>query len=250
MLVRGTVIRALVFVLVAGTLAACSGPDVASGVYDPYEVHNRLVHEDNRALDRALVRPASNAYGNGLPEPIRDGIGNVASNLSVPGSIVNDILQGQLGDALHNTARFLLNSTLGLGGLLDPASDAGLEQRDADFGETLHVWGFKEGAYIELPIIGPSTSRAAVGKVVDLFLNPLNQFVPAPEKYALPIIAGASRVGDRYDYSGTVDSILYESEDSYAQARVIYLQNRRHQLSGDSVEAEEEAYDLYEESYE
>lgn len=228
-------------------LSACAGPDVASGIYDPLEVRNREIHEGNRQLDKDLLGPASNAYGTGLPEPVRNGVGHFASNLGVPGTVVNDLLQFRIGDALHNTARFLLNTTVGLGGILDPAKEIGLEQRPSDFGETLHVWGFKEGAYRELPVLGPSTTRDAVGTVVDFFLDPIALVIPAPERYISTLASGASKIGDRYRFGETVESILHESADSYAQARLLYLENRRFQLGQDDLETNEELYDIYEE---
>jgi len=223
-------------------LSACAGPDVASGIYDPLEAQNRDVHEFNRQVDSALLRPASAAYGGILPEPVRIGVGNFASNLSIPGAVLNDLLQLNLEDALNNSVRFVLNTTIGLGGILDPAISAGIELRDSDFGETLDVWGFKEGAYLEVPFVGPSTTRDTVGMVVDLLIDPLNTLVPAPERYLAPVASVASKVGDRYRFRGTVDSILYESADSYSQSRLLYLENRRYEL-GDADDAENELYE-------
>lgn len=223
-------------------LAACSGPQVASGIYDPYEDQNRAVHAENRALDRGFVRPLSNGYGRGIPEPIRIGVGNFASNLAIPGSVVNDLLQARVDDALHNTFRFLVNTVFGLGGILDPATEAGLEPRVSNFGETLHVWGVGEGAYVELPILGPSTSRDAAGKFVDLFLDPFAYVVPAPAKYVLPFSSVVARVGDRYRFRETVDSVLYDSSDSYAQASLLYLDSRRYEL-GQAADADDDLYE-------
>lgn len=239
--------RVFTAIIICASLTACAGPDVASGIYDPLETRNRQIHESNRQLDKTLVGPAADVYGNGVPEPVRIGVGHFASNLGIPGTVVNDILQFRLGDALHNSARFLMNTTVGIGGILDPASDAGLEARNSDFGETLHVWGFKEGAYRELPLLGPSTSRDTVGMAVDFFLDPVGLLIPAPERYISTLASGASKIGDRYRFSDTVDSILYDSADSYAQARLLYLENRRFQLGQDSAEIDAELYDLYEE---
>lgn len=230
-------------------VVACAGPEISSGIFDPFETQNRNVHEFNRQVDKALLRPASTAYGGVLPEPVRNGVGNFAANLSIPGAVLNDILQLNIGDAVHNSVRFLINSTVGLAGILDPALSAGIEPRDADFGETLHVWGFREGAYVEVPFVGPSTTRDAVGMVVDLFIDPLNTWLPTPERYVAPVAAVASKVGDRYRFRATVDSVLYESADSYAQSRLFYLDSRRFEL-GVEAEGEEDLYDLYEESYE
>ncbi|MEE9388145.1 MAG: VacJ family lipoprotein [Paracoccaceae bacterium] len=231
-------------------LSACASADVSGGIFDPYEVQNRKIHDFNRGVDTALLRPASTTYGGILPEPVRQGVGNFAGNLSIPGAVVNDLLQLNIEDALHNTARFLVNTTIGLGGIFDPAQAAGIEPRDADFGETMHVWGINEGAYIEVPFVGPSTARDTVGMVVDLIIDPVNTLLPTPERYVAPVASMASTVGDRYRYQGTVDSILYESADSYAQSRLLYLDNRRFTLGKAGDEPDEDDYDLYEETYE
>ena len=125
-----------------------------------------------------LLKPASNAYGGGLPAPVRQGVGHFAGNLDLPRSVVNNVLQGRFPNAVHNTLRFVVNSTFGLAGLFDPATGIGLEARNTDFGETLHVWGVREGNYVELPFLGPSTERDTVGVGVDLFLNPLSYILP------------------------------------------------------------------------
>ena len=239
-------IRFVFFAPLLSVLLACAGPDLAGGIYDPYEQQNRAVHQFNRDVDRALLRPTANAYGTILPEPVRNGVGNFAANLSLPGSILNDLLQLNIEDAMHNSVRLIVNSTIGLGGLLDPAKAAGVPARNSDFGETRHVWGAQEGAYVELPFVGPSTTRDTVGMVVDLFIDPLNTLVPPKDRYIGPAVAAASKVGDRYRFKSTVDSILYDSADSYAQARLLYLENRRFQLGAEAGAGEEEAYeDLY-----
>jgi phospholipid-binding lipoprotein MlaA len=209
-------------------LAACAAP-APSGIHDPDEAQNRETHEFNRAIDRALFKPASGAYGGVIPEPVRRGVSNVAGNLDLPGHVVNNVLQGRLGKAAENTLRFVLNTTIGIGGLFDPARAMGVAGDPTDFGETLHVWGVPEGAYHELPILGPSTDRDTVGMLVDFALNPVR--LAFPDDGAAVTAAGiASTLGDRYRYSETYDSILYDSADSYAQARLLYLQNRRFEL--------------------
>jgi phospholipid-binding lipoprotein MlaA len=214
----------------AMALASCGPAPIPEGINDPYEKENRLTHEMNRALDTAIVRPASGAYGGGLPQPVRRGIGNFAGNVDLPRSVVNNVLQLRAEDAVHNTLRFVVNSTVGVLGLFDPASRIGLDARPSDFGETLHVWGVGEGHYQEVPVLGPSTARDTFGTVVDLALNPLSYVLPSPERYSTTVANGLSTLGDRYTFGTTVDSILYESADSYAQARVLYLENRRYEL--------------------
>ena len=232
--------------VVLSMLSACSPAPPATGINDPFEEHNRNVHEFNKRVDRAFVRGGSGGYGEAVPEPVRRGVSNFVGNLDMPRMVVNNLLQGKIEDATANTFRFLVNSTFGLGGVLDVAGDGGLTARDTDFGETLHVWGFKEGRYLELPVLGPSTERDAFGKVVDLALNPLKNNLNDDQRLGAAALGLASRLGDRGEYSQTVDSILYDSADSYAQTRLIYLQNRRYQLGGEGTF---DYFDPYEDTY-
>ncbi|MEC3859803.1 VacJ family lipoprotein [Mesobacterium sp. TK19101] len=227
------------------SVAACSTPgpgQAPDGIWDPYETTNRRTHEFNKGLDRALVRPAGKGYATVVPDEVQDVVSNFADNLGTPASMVNQTLQGDVAGVMHNFFRFTINSTIGLLGLFDPATDMGLPERPSDFGQTLQVWGVPEGAYVELPLLGPSTERDTAGRVVDMFTNPLEYALPRPERYYGTATRVASKVGDRGRYSDTVDSILYESADSYAQARLIYLQNRRFELG-------EEAKDTYIDPY-
>jgi phospholipid-binding lipoprotein MlaA len=216
---------------------------VASGINDPYEADNRRMHAFNKALDSAVVGRGAEGFAAAVPEPVRRGIGNVADNLDLPRLVVNGVLQGRAEDALANTFRLAINTTVGLGGLLDPATAMGLPVRQTDFGETLHVWGWGEGRYLELPVLGPSTERDALGKVVDAALNPLRYALPPAERNAAIALGVLSRLDDRARFSGTVDSILYESADSYAQARLLYLQNRRFELGGEAGADYEDPYE-------
>jgi len=240
-------VKLLVLFISMLAVAGCTAPQVTSGINDPYEAQNRVVHEGNRSLDRFLLRPASEVYGTVLPQPVQNRVSNFASNLSVPGTVVNDLLQVRLADAIHNSTRFLVNSTIGLAGLFDPATSIGIEPRPSDFGETLSVWGASEGHYVELPVAGPSTKRDTIGLIVDVITNPVGKLLSGPERIAPVIASAASTIGNRYRFKETFDSVLYDSEDSYAQARFLYLENRRFQLGRDQDDANDELYDLYEE---
>lgn len=234
------------FVAVSGCATKGSVSQRQDGINDPYEKANRGIHAFNIGVDKFLFRPASKGYVQIVPEPMVDSFTYFSENLSMPGHVVNEILQGDIEEAAYGTVRFLLNSTIGFAGLADPATAFNVPQVDTDFGETLHVWGFGEGAYIELPLLGPSTSRDSIGMVADLFISPL-KFAPVRPVNNLGVWAEIiERMGDRGRFADTVDSILYESADSYAQARVIYLQNRRFELA----EGDEDQYlDLYEDPY-
>lgn len=216
-------------------LGACSvpGPGGApDGIHDPNEAENRRVHAFNRKLDQTLLRGAGSGYADAVPEGVRQSVANFADTFATPGYVVNQVLQGRPGRATRNTLRFAINATLGIAGLADVATPLGLPEDETDFGETLHVWGAPEGAYIELPVFGPSTERDAVGQFVDFFTNPLDYVIPSPEKHLGTVATYAAKVGERGRFADTVDSVLYDSADSYAQLRLIYLQNRRYELGG------------------
>ncbi|MGR3512830.1 MAG: MlaA family lipoprotein [Paracoccaceae bacterium] len=229
------------------TLAACSA-GAPGEINDPYEGTNRAVHAVNKGADRVFFRPASQVYGTVVPKPVRQGLSNASANLSGPRSVVNDALQGDVEGAVHNLTRFLVNSTIGVFGLFDFASsDFGLEARDTGFGDTLAVWGAREGAYLELPLFGPSTERDAVGQVVDIFTNPLDGVFDEATEIATAT-SFPSVLNSRFELADTVDGILYDSADSYAQLRLFYLESRRFQLSGQT--SAENAFDPYENLYE
>ncbi len=229
-------------------LAACSPAPEDGGIHDPYESVNRVSHGVNKAADRVLFRPASQAYGAVTPEPVRSSISNLAFHLNEPRSFFNHLAQGDLQDAGHTFFRFAVNTTVGFLGLFDPATgDFGLEARSTGFGDTLAVWGANEGAYIELPLLGPSNERDSVGRFVDILTNPLSVVSDEGTEIAAAISL-PSVLNSRYEFTENVDSILYDSADSYAQMRLFYTENRRFQLSGQT--SADNAFDPYENLYE
>ncbi|RKF12880.1 VacJ family lipoprotein [Roseovarius spongiae] len=239
--------RAALAFVCALVLTACGAPDPAlnrDAPYDPYEAENRRMHAFNRSLDRTLIRSAGKGYSSAVPDDIEMVIGNFADNMSLPVAIVNNILQGNGKSASEDFYRFLVNSTIGLGGLFDTATELEMPAPSgADFGQTLYVWGVHEGPYIELPLLGPSTTRDAVGRTVDLFANPLKYALESPESY-IPTAASASKaLTTRGRYSETIDSVLYDSADSYAASRSLYLQNRRFKVGRGSSDAYLDPYD-------
>ncbi len=231
-------------------LAACSPAPVSQGINDPLEPLNRGTHSVNRALDRILVGPGSDAYGSVVPKPLQRAISNVAATLDLPGDIVNDVLQANPEDAGINSLRLAANLTFGVFGLFDAATAIGLPERTTDFGETLHVWGVGEGVYVELPVFGPSTARDAVGLAVDIVANPVRLLAEGSDANAATVAGLFARLGDRYRYSDTIESILYDSADSYAQSRLLYLQNRRFELGKATDAGPDDAFvDPYEDPY-
>lgn len=227
---------------VAIALAACGAAPVARGITDPNETANRAVHEFNKDLDRTVLRPVANVWGDVVPEPVRRSVSNLAGNFDLPGDIANNLLQGNVGNAGHNLFRFAINTTLGVGGLFDPAASFGLDHRATDFGETLHVWGMQEGNFVETPVLGPSTERDMVGRVVDYGLNPLRLAVPAEAQTAWIASTGAAAIDARYRFRSTIDGVLYDSADSYATSRLFYLENRRFRLGQTVLDAEADPF--------
>ena len=234
--------------LVFAGLSACSTPETPGALHDPYEPINRVSHAVNKGADRVFFKPASQGYGTVVPKPVRTSLSNAASYLDTPRSVVNDLLQGNLDDAGHNTMRFLVNTTVGVFGLFDPAtSDFGLEERETGFADTLAVWGAPAGAYLELPLFGPSTERDAIGLAADILANPLSAVHDEGTEVAA-LTSFPSVLNSRHEFGDTVDSILYDSADSYAQLRLFYLESRRFELSGQT--SAENAFDPYENLYE
>ncbi|EPX84894.1 Surface lipoprotein [Rubellimicrobium thermophilum DSM 16684] len=223
----------------SASLAACSVAPPGTEIHDPYEPFNRQVHAFNKQLDESVLRPLARETEQ-APEGLREVVLNFSGHAGLPGAVVNGLLQGDLEGAATNTARFLVNSTLGLMGLADPAAELGLTEVETDFGETLAVWGVPEGAYLELPGLGPSTERDAVGRLVDFVLDPFDRLRAIPEPVrALSLPAQiAEEVIERQQMGGLYDDILYGSADSYAQARLIWLQNRRFELGQTGADAD------------
>lgn len=232
----------------AAILSACAkqSPEAkaAGEIFDPYEDANRSIHAFNRGVDRFAFRPASKGYVSVVPPDMVQAFNNFAVNISMPGQAVNFLLQGKPKESGIALSRFVINTIFGIGGLGDPSSDFNIAYVDTDFGETLHKWGVNEGAYVELPFYGPSTARDSVGVVVDFFTNPITFARQNPADNIGVYAEIVRRMGDRGTYSDTIDAILYESADSYAQARQIFLQNRRFQLGQEGAITEVDPFEL------
>ena len=234
--------RAVALLLFLGGCAVA--PDGVE-INDPYEERNRQVHAFNKKVDDQIFGAfgSDEKDGPSVPVEIADPVVNFADNVALPGMVLNGLLQGDIGGAATNTMRFMINTTAGFGGLFDPADAIGLFEDDTDFGETLTVWGVPEGAYLELPIIGPSTERDFAGMIVDAIIDPLGHVGTVPQEKYGTLATLAGRAIKRDQFGDTVDSVLYDSADSYAQQRLIYLQNRRFELGETSDDAAVDPYD-------
>lgn len=224
-------------------LSACSVAPAGVSVHDPYEAQNRSIHMLNKNLTGGLS--SDDSSGPRIPQGIARPVIDFADNLAMPGVILNNALQGDAMSAGSNTLRFLFNSVVGVFGIFDPADAIGLVEIDADFGQTLAVWGAPEGAYLELPLLGPSTERDLAGDIIDVVIDPLGAFLTGDQQIAATVGTVAGRVAKIDQLGDTIGGVLNESADSYAQARLIYLQNRRFELGIEATEVADPYADLY-----
>lgn len=232
--------------LLVAALAGCATAPAEEGalIADPYENANRKVHAFNKGLDRGIINPASKVYGAVTPTTFKFLIGNALSHLMLPGLFANHLLQGDATEAAETLGRFALNTVYGAGGFLDPATEFGLKYRQTDFGITLGEWGVAEGVYLELPVIGPSTTRHVAGRVVDIAFQPASWLGGGSAEALNYGIRTLEIVDFRDRYRPVIDDVLYASEDSYVTARTTYIQNRRRLAAGETVV--EELPDIFE----
>ena len=201
-------------------------------VSDCFEKVNRGIFAFNQVLDKAIFKPLAKGYRM-FPQPIRSGTSNALSNLGNVVTIPNNVLQGQFKDAGINSARFVINSTLGIAGIFDVASYYGLEKRDKeDYGQTLGVWGAGSGCYFVLPVLGPTTVRDSIGSVIniiggDAWYNVTvandTQYFSEADYYVSRLLSG---VDFRAKNLESFDSLENSSVDLYASVRSLYLQDR------------------------
>jgi phospholipid-binding lipoprotein MlaA len=217
-------LRAVAAIVIAMLAAGCAATPGRTLPDDRWEGFNRGVYKFNDAVDRAALKPVAKGYRKITPRWVRIGIGNFLGNLEYPATAANQFLQGKPRMGLRDTARFLLNTTLGIGGLFDVATPIGLEANDEDLGQTLAVWGVGSGPYLTLPFFGPSTLRDAPTRVVDFFLDPLTYMDGVPWE-----AIWAERVLDVVHSRAellTLDPTLQRTYDPYAFIRDSWLQQR------------------------
>ncbi|MDD5174897.1 MAG: VacJ family lipoprotein [Sterolibacterium sp.] len=191
---------------------------------DPIEGYNRVMFAFNDGVDRAVVKPLAQGYVAAVPAPVRTGVANFFGNIADVFIAVNNLLQGKLPEAVGDIGRVVINSTVGLVGVIDWASDVGLEKHDEDFGQTFGRWGVGDGPYVVLPIFGPRTMRDAFAQVLDTHVDPVAEVDHVPTRNTLVATRGIS---DRADFL-SADKILQEAAlDRYAYVRDAYLQLRR-----------------------
>jgi phospholipid-binding lipoprotein MlaA len=214
--------RQCAVLLLAGTLAGCatSGGNPA----DPLEPLNRVVFGFNDTADNAVIKPVAKAYRAVLPGIVRTGVSNFFSNLEDVWISVNDVLQGKFQQGVDDFGRFLFNSTFGIAGIFDFASELGLQKHNEDFGQTLGSWGVGSGAYLVLPILGPSTVRDGFGLLLDTRADLVFYIDGVPVHNSL---YGTRAIGNRANLLDASSVIDEAALDKYSFVREAWLQRRR-----------------------
>ena len=195
-------------------------------IYDPIEPINRAIFTFNNAADQIILEPIAKGYRK-LPSPIQSGVNNFLSNLRAPLVVINQLLQGQSENALQSSGRFVINSTIGLFGIIDVADKIGLEEKEEDFGQTLATWGVGDGFYIVLPLFGPSNLRDTTGMLMTMMTDPINGYaIREGEGWIVPMRTAANAVDQRSKIIDEVNALRDNSVDYYAAVRSSYYQNR------------------------
>lgn len=219
-IVRNLAILSAAFAMY-GLLGGCA---TTGNSKDPVEDYNRVMFAFNDGVDKAVLKPLAQGYVTAVPAVMRTGVANFFGNIADVFIAVNNLLQGKLPEAAGDIGRVAINSTVGLIGLIDFASDVGLEKHDEDFGQTFGRWGVGDGPYVVLPIFGPRTLRDAFAQILDTHTDPIAQLDYVPSRNTLLVARGIS---DRADYL-SADKIVQEAAlDRYAYIRDAYLQLRR-----------------------
>jgi len=218
----------ILFLFVSPSKGAIGPINVYLDDIDPLEEVNRPIFEFNQTLDQNLIEPIAISYRDNTPESIKKGISNFFSNLGEVSTLANQILQFKAEDSFITLGRFLINTTIGLAGIFDPASELGLTKKDEDFAQTLGVWGVPEGPYLVIPILGPSTLRDTAGLYVDMTsdVNLINNLDTNGE-----IAATSIKTVDKRVELLPVTDLINRSFDPYATMRSSYLQKRRNDVN-------------------
>ena len=220
---------AVAVAVVLGGLGGCA--TTAYNPKDPFESFNRAMFSVNEGID-VVAKPIAEGYDTITPSPIKAGIGNFFGNLADVWTALNNFLQGKGGDGLSDVGRVLVNTTVGIVGLFDVASEIGLEKHAEDFGQTLGVWGVGDGPYMYWPIIGPRTLRDTFGFIVDVHADPVMYVEDVPVRNTL---LGVRFVDIRASLLPTDKMVEEAAFDKYNYIRDAYLQYRRSEINDGNV---------------
>lgn len=231
----------VVVVMLSGCASNPQNPD------DPFEDYNRAMFKINQRVDKFTFRPLARVYDTVAPRPVKIGVGNFFGNLGDIWIGANNMLQGKFADGVSDWMRFAFNSTWGIAGLLDIASEMGLTKHDEDFGQTLAVWGVGEGPFVVLPFFGPRTTRDAWALPVDLQFDQIWGIDHIPTRNSMT----AFRIThNRANFLAVERSLAHGSLDRYTYTRDFYLQQRRFKVSDGQLTLEYEDYDDYDDDSE
>ncbi|HSS15068.1 MAG TPA: VacJ family lipoprotein [Rhizomicrobium sp.] len=221
-------------------LGACSTPSAESlAQNDPWEKTNRDIFDFDVRMDHAVARPIAKGYRAAVPEPVRDSIHNALTNLNSPVVLANDVLQGDGDKAVNTAGRIVINSTVGIGGLIDVASKIGIPGHENDFGITLGKGGIAEGSYLVLPFAGPKPPRDLLGTVVDQAFDPLTYVRFHGKDTWMVVKFGVAIVDSRTSQLDAIESIERSSIDFYATSRNLYRQSRNAQINDGKAGADD-----------
>lgn len=228
--------------LMSFVLGACASvPEEQRTESDPWEPMNRTLYSVNTTIDNVSLKPLAKGYQKVIPRLARTGVSNFMNNLVTPRSAVNNFLQGKPKHGFTELVRFVFNSTMGIGGLLDLATDAGLEAHVEDFGQTAAVWGMPSGPFVMLPLLGPHTLRDAVFRPLDLAAHPLRYYENTSVRDKLQVL----RIIDLRARLLSADKFLDDSKDPYITLRESYLQNREYQVHDGNPPEDDEFFDEF-----
>ncbi|MBT8558388.1 VacJ family lipoprotein [Polynucleobacter paneuropaeus] len=240
--------RLIAFGLLVSMVGCASIPaGVPPSPDDPWEPFNRSVFEFNEGLDKYVLKPVVSGYRFVLPEFIREGIYNFFSNYNDIYTALNNLLQGKPDYAFNDLMRVVVNTTMGLGGLIDLATPGGLEKHKEDFGQTFGVWGIPSGPYVVLPFFGPSSVRDTFGTVADLETDYLFKYIP--NVGLRNSLTGLRVVNARNTYYEAGDLLDGAAIDKYSFLRDAYIQRRKYQIN-EGRDDEEPQMPAYENPYE
>ncbi|MBP7079498.1 MAG: VacJ family lipoprotein [Rhodocyclaceae bacterium] len=206
-----------------GLALALTGCATSGNPKDPIEGYNRAMFAINDGVDQAVVRPVAVGYDAVLPSPIRKGVTNFFGNIADVFTGVNNILQGKIASGVSDFGRVVVNTTIGILGLFDVASEVGMEKHDEDFGQTFGSWGIPSGAYVVLPLLGPSTVRDTFGKVLDMETNPVANINDVATRNSLLLLSVVDLRASLLPADKLVEAAAL---DKYSYVRDAYLQHR------------------------
>ena len=236
------ILAALVCVLCVACASQPSNPDGSKperSPADPWEPLNRSIHMFNGGLDKVTLKPVAKGYQIVVPRIIRLGVSNFSRNLRSPLHIINNFLQGKIGSGFRQTGRFVMNTTFGIGGLMDVATDAGINVEIEDFGQTLAVWGVPDGPFVVVPFLGPQTLRDAIMIPLNFLADPLWHYNNSSVRDKIYLVRA---IDLRASLLSAEELLLKDAYDPYIRIREAYLQRRKYLINDGDPPEDEDPY--------